>query len=189
VTLFPSVHLFLGLPILLFPFGLHCRIPGVTESTESIQPDIGLVRWRTCILMACRHAALYGIPKREGYLFHLRHQTAPLRSSSLNCSTRALHIYIWKEGGPVNNVLHYAGWMFSAFEYFVTQSCTTAVIHLLENISFYFILQQVFFLHSFLPLFFFPFILCLFHTFISEWLYSITMFLQTLYTIKPATCS
>jgi hypothetical protein len=37
--------------------------------------------------------------------------------------------------------------------------------------------------------FFFPSLCALFHTFIPEWVYSITVFLQKLYTMKPATGS
>jgi hypothetical protein len=63
----------------------------------------------------------------------------------------------------------------------------------LENISFHFVAQNVFFLRlflSFLICFFsFPLSYALFHTFISEYGYSITMFLQRLYAIKPATGS
>jgi hypothetical protein len=42
--------------------------------------------------------------------------------------------------------------MLSAFEYFVMQYCATNVMHLLENISLYFVVQQVFELVAFLAI-------------------------------------
>jgi hypothetical protein len=108
--------------------------------------------------------------------------TASNLSLSDTCSQNIETLKEW-----TMNIWLYTEWMFNAFESFMLWSpknnCYTL---LLENISLYFILQHVFFIHFFL----FPSSYALFHTFISECdCTSLQFFLQRRYTIEQATDS
>jgi hypothetical protein len=89
------------------------------------------------------------------------------------------------------NTLRNVGWMFNVFEfsyYAVPQN--DRYTHLLKNISLYFVLTLSFFAPSFQS-FFFPLRTVPFISYLHflTWLYSITIFLQRLYTIEQATGS
>jgi hypothetical protein len=119
---------------------------------------------------------------RRIYLFHW------IKIGSCNVYIAVVKQSFWQmvlvKFDCIQNYAH-IGWIFSAFKFFVMQSCTTIIIYtfLLESFSLYFVLQQVFFLHSFLPFFLsFSFVLCLIpYIHFWRWLLYYNVFTKAVY--------